>query len=390
MKQSLLRTLGMVPVLATFAFCISGLALLLPASPAWVSAGGANATGAGLVTAVLMAATVATQVLVVQKALDRFGWAATLTAGSLFMGLPSPLQAISPDLWLVLFSSALRGVGFGILTVCCSTALTRLVPSNQRGRAVGYYGLAAAIPQLLFTPLSPWIAQTLGFRFVLCAGVIAALGAPFAWRLGALVDSMNKDDAATVQTGAMTQVVGGSVLPIIWPALLTLTLATAAGGALMTFASEIAQDASAASLALLVMMAVAVPTRLYGGTLTDRWGTRITMAPVLALNAAGVAALGFASISGSAMDLMLAALLTGTGYGFLQSVTMVRALSDAPASKTTAASVAWNANYDLGTGLGGIALGALASGFGFANAWWIWAAAMMAAALLLGVRDFKR
>ncbi|MEX3610943.1 MFS transporter [Rothia sp. LK2588] len=389
-ETKLLRMPVMVPVLATFALCIGGLSLLLPTSPAWVVLGGAGSTGAGLVTATLMAVTVATQLWVVQPMLNRFGWARTLAAGSLFMGLPAPLQALAPHLGLVLFSSGLRGVGFGILTVCCSTALSLLVPAHLRGRAIGYYGLAAAVPQLLLTPLAPWLIDHVGFRPVLIGGAITALGAPFAYRLGKLVDAHHESPV----TGAQAMAAGerAPVLPRIWPALLTLTVSTAAGGGFMTFVTDVAGEPSRASSALLAMMVAAVPTRLFGGTLTDRWGTRITLAPVLAVNAVGVVLLGLAAAQGGASAAVLygGALLTGCGYGFLQSVSMVRALNDAGPGNMTRASVAWNANFDIGTGLGGLAIGAMAAGLGFSGAWWVWAAVMTLSAAVIGTRDLRR
>lgn len=390
MQQKVIQMPGMISIIATFAAVISSLSLLLPASPAWVASGGAGAMGAGTVTAALMAVTVATQLFAVRPALARFGWQKTLVAGTLFMGLGSPLQAISPDLSLALVSSALRGVGFGIVTVCGSMALSLLIPAERRGQAVGLYGLAAAVPQMILTPLAPWLIELLGFRPVLSLGLIAVLGAPFAWHLGKLVDARTAQaPASEPEQGAGA----GSVLRIIWPALLTLTLITAAGGAFMTFAIDIAPTALVASIALLVLTITAAPTRFWGGSLSDRFGTRVLMTPVLALSAVGTVLIGFsaAGAEGNARSilLLLGALLVGAGYGFLQSVTMVRALNDAGPAHNARASVAWNANFDLGTGLGGLALGALAQAGGFPGAWWIWAGLMAVSVAVMGVRDAR-
>lgn len=390
MQEKVIQMPGMISVVATFAAVISSLSILMPVSPAWVASGGAGALGAGSVTAVLMAVTVATQIFLVQRLLEHFGWAKTLVAGTLLMGLGSPLQAISPDLALALISSALRGVGFGIITVCGSTALSLLVPVAQRGRAVGIYGLAAAIPQMILTPIAPWLIDVLGFRAVLCMGLVAVLGTPFALRLGRLVDGREPEPAAS-QGGKGSG--GGSLLGAIWPALLTLTLITAAGGAFMTFAIDIAPSALVASVALLGLTIMATPTRFLGGSLADRFGTRLLMTPVLALSAMGLGLIGFSATSvestSRAVLVIAGALLVGAGYGFLQSVTMVRALNDAGSSNNTRAAVAWNANFDLGTGLGGLAVGAMAQVAGFPVAWWVWAVLMGVSVLIIGVKDVR-
>lgn len=347
---------GMISVLATFAAVISSLSLLMPASPAWVATGGAGSLGAGSVTAVLMAATVITQLFVVRWALAKFGWTATMVCGTVLMGIASPVQAIAPNLPLVLASSVARGVGFGLLTVCGAASLSILVPVEKRGRAVGVYGMAAAIPQLILTPIGPTLIEHLGFRFVLCSGVIAVIGVPFALQLGRLVE----EKLATANTGGLDEPASfAGTLRLIWPALLTLTLVTAAGGAFMTFAIDLAPTPFWASIALFCMAAMATPTRLLGGTFSDKLGTRAIMTPLLAVAAFGAPAVGWAG-GDSVLILLLGALAVGAGYGFLQSVTMVRALNDAGPANTESASAAWNANFDIGTGLGGLVVGALA------------------------------
>lgn len=390
MQEKVLRAPGMVSIVATFASVIASLSLLIPASPAWVAFGGAGSTGAGSVTATLMAVTVATQLFAVRALLARFGWAKTLVAGTLLMGLGSPLQAISPDLTLALLSSALRGIGFGIVTVCGSTALSILIPAAQRGRAVGIYGLAAAIPQMILTPSAPWLIEVLGFRAVLTLGAVAVFGAPFALHLGRIVDARI---AAAPAAEPDSPGGAGGIVRLIWPALLTLTLVTAAGGAFMTFAIDLAPTALWAAVALLCLTVMATPTRFWGGSLSDRFGTRVLMTPALALAAVGMALVGWSVAAAGTPRLVLlvaGALLIGFGYGFLQSVTLVRALNDAGPTNNARASVAWNANFDVGTGLGGLAVGAMAQAAGFFVAWWIWAVLVVLAVAVMAMRDFRK
>ncbi|AFK63764.1 major facilitator superfamily transporter [Advenella kashmirensis WT001] len=94
-------------------------------------------------TAILMAFTILTQ-LSVNRALKRFGWGPVLATGLLSLGAPAILQATSSELPVILLSSAVRGIGFGILTVGGATAIALLVPAARRGAAVGIYGLAVA------------------------------------------------------------------------------------------------------------------------------------------------------------------------------------------------------------------------------------------------------
>ncbi|MDO4898482.1 MAG: MFS transporter [Rothia sp. (in: high G+C Gram-positive bacteria)] len=394
-SQSVIRMQGMPQILTIFGLTISSLSILMPASPAWALHGGSDTFGAGLATTVLMVVTVLTQFLV-PKLTGSFGWKPVLLAGSLFMGLPSIAQALSPSLTNILVTSGLRGIGFGILTVCCASALSYLVPAQYRGRAVGLYGLSAAGSQLIFTPLAPALLAWWGFRPVLVLGAIASLAAPFAWQLGAMVDRyLATQSQADTDAGADSGTL--SVLGRIWPALLSLTLITSAGGALLTFSTELAATPWLATLALFIFTLAAAPTRLYGGSLTDRYGTRLLMTPTLAIGALGSALLALVlsaltvTSTAGVVVFLVAVTLVGAAYGFLQSVTMVRALNDAGGTLATQkASVAWNAHFDIGTGLGALAIGALAQGFTFGTAWWVSAAVLGVVALLLGAKDTRQ
>ena len=391
-RPSVARMLGMPQILLTFGLTICSLSILLPASPAWALAGGADSLGAGATNAVLMAVTVATQ-FSVPALTRRFSWALVLPVGTLFMGLPSLMQALSSDLLNVLVTSGLRGIGFGIVTVCCSSAMSYLIPVEYRGRAVGLYGLAAAGTQMFFTPVAPWALDTFGYRSVISAGAIAAIAAPFALQLGRLVDHFMEEQRAGEQGSDATPATStATIIARIWPALLTLTLVTSVGGAFMTFSTEIAPTATLATGALLLLCALATPTRLYGGSLTDRFGTRLLMTPVLALTALGVGLVGW--VNGASLPsiifLLAGATLIGFGYGFLQSVTMVRALSDAGgADATQRASVAWNSHFDIGTGLGSLAIGAAAQATSFAAAWAGAAVLLLVCAIVLGLKDAR-
>lgn len=391
-RPSVARMPGMPQILLTFGLTICSLSILLPASPAWALVGGAGSLGAGATNAVLMAVTVATQ-FSVPALTRRFSWALVLPVGTLFMGLPSLIQALSPDLLNVLVTSGLRGIGFGIVTVCCSSAMSYLIPVEYRGRAVGLYGLAAAGAQMFFTPVAPWALDTFGYRSVISAGAIAAIAAPFALQLGRLVDHFMEEQRAGEQGSDATPATStATIIARIWPALLTLTLVTSVGGAFMTFSTEIAPTATLATGALLLLCALATPTRLYGGSLTDRFGTRLLMTPVLALTALGVAFVGWVNGASlpSAIVLLAGATLIGFGYGFLQSVTMVRALSDAGGPDATQrASVAWNSHFDIGTGLGSLAIGAAAQATSFAAAWAGAAVLLLVCAIVLGLKDAR-
>ncbi|WP_417233827.1 MFS transporter [Arthrobacter sp.] len=99
-----------------------------------------------------------------------------LGAGLLLLGGPSLLLLASDQLGWILAWSVVRGVGFGILTVTGSAAVALLVRPARHGAAIGAYGAAIAVPQLVILPASPWLADAAGFWTVFALGTLPLLG----------------------------------------------------------------------------------------------------------------------------------------------------------------------------------------------------------------------
>ncbi|HCS59779.1 MAG TPA: MFS transporter, partial [Microbacterium sp.] len=70
----------MLALMAMSALSFAGFSALVSIVPLWAVRGGSDEVGAGLVNAVMMAATVAVQTTV-PAALRRLGWRVTLLAG---------------------------------------------------------------------------------------------------------------------------------------------------------------------------------------------------------------------------------------------------------------------------------------------------------------------
>ncbi|MFD0775520.1 MFS transporter, partial [Streptomonospora algeriensis] len=172
-------------ILAT-ALAFAGFVLLLPIVPLWASRGGAGELGAGATTAVFMLTTVLTQ-LAMPWLLDHGGYRWTFPVGALLLGVPAPLLLATNDIAPLLAVSGVRGIGFGMATVSGSALAARLVPSEQLGRATGYYGLAVGVPNVVFLSTGVWAALNLGFAtvfWVAAAGpVLGAAAAVGIWIL---------------------------------------------------------------------------------------------------------------------------------------------------------------------------------------------------------------
>lgn len=360
-RRSVWTLPGIPPLLLATSLAFTGFAALMPTVPLWVVEGGAGTGGAGLTNAILMLFTVFAQVFV-PLLLRRLGWRATLSLGLALLGGPSILHLVSQDLVFVLVLTALRGLGFGIITVCGSSAVAELVEPRRRGSAIGAYGLAIAAPQFVVIPLAPWTADHLGFVPVFIAGLGPLVGIPAALALGRRLDAARPAGRGVRRTRSA----GAAAVLVLVPPMLILLSITSAGGALLTFTPQMLDRAEVTLAALLVFTGSGTLTRWLIGGPADRFGPRPFLVPLLVVGAIGLGLLAWSLAGPHVLGFLLGSMLVGGAYGSLQNVTLVESFARAERYEARGlASVVWNIGFDSGTGFGSMFVGVLAASRGF-------------------------
>ena len=355
----------------------AGYAALLAVAPLWAVRGGATEAGAGLVNGVLLGATVLAQ-LAVPRALAVWGTRRVLAAGLLLLGLPAPAYLFSDSLTWVLALSALRGVGFGVLTVTGSAATAHLVDPSRRGAAIGAYGLAVAVPNIVLLPASVPLAESLGFASVFWIAALPVLGVPAALGLGAVLRDLGHDRPVT--TGPLAVRPDPRTLLLIVPPTLVLFAVTMAGGGLLTFAPLLGGPTTAMALLLGMGLTTAL-ARWLVGHVADRHGATRFLIPLLVLAAAAMTGCAWAVANARPVALVVAATILGVSYGALQNLTLVAAFAAAGPSRIPLASAGWNIGFDAGTASGAMVVGAVAASWSFPVAFAAMAAIQLAAVL---------
>lgn len=333
-------------LLAATVGAFAGYVLLLPVVPLWAVRSGVSESLAGTTTGVFMLVTVLTQ-LGMPWLLRRVGHRVALALGTLLIGLPTPLFVLATELWSLLAVSAMRGVGFGLLTVTGSALVAELVPAAQRGRAAGLYGMAVGVPHAVLLPTGVWLANHVGFAelFWVAAGC-PVVGAVAAWGMGRIPAQPSRDG-------------GTATFPsTLLPPWLVMTAVSLSAGGLVAYL-PLAVTGSVAPGALLAFGVATVGFRWIAGHIGDRVGSRPVVIPSVATACAGLVAVA-AGTAGPSWLAVVGALALGAGFGALQNAALVLMFERASSGS---ASTVWNIAYDAGNGLGsvgfGVALGVL-------------------------------
>ena len=328
----------------------TGFAATLASLPWWAVSGGASQSAAGLVTAVMLGVTVLVQFLV-PSVERRIGTGRTLAIGVLALGAPSPMYLMSTDLTPMLAVSAVRGIGFGVLTVMGAALTAVLAPLGRHGEAVGLYGLAVAVPNLLVVPGAVALAQNVAFWPVVVLATFPVLAVPLALAIGA----DHQPPVAHEKTGHRRAALA-AVLPSV--VLLTITLA---GGGVTTYLPIERPNGYLATLVLSLFGWTAALGRWRVGRFADRTGTRLLLPGAVVLGVVGLAALAAGLWHGMDILLLAGAAVFGTAYGAVQNLTLVAAFARARGHGASTVSAVWNAAFDTGTGIGAVVVGALAA-----------------------------
>jgi len=347
-----LRNGRFVAMLLASTGLFAGFSLLVSVVPLWVVRGGGGEFAAGASTGVFMATTVLAQLLMTGL-VRRFGYRAMFIVGALLIGAPVPLLVLSADWQPVLAISGVRGLGFGIMTVCGSALIAELLPAGSLGRGSGLYGIAVGLPLLVCLPASTAIAEYTGFLPVFVAATaLPLLAIPPMLVLPRGQGDTPADDRSVTAAAAS-----------VWRPWLPMLAGSIAFGAMVTFLPLVFAEAPALGSASLLLMSA---TALGGRWLAGLWGDRAASAGRMLL--AGIAAvaaglLGFAGGSGiattTAMVLAVGCVAVyGAGFGVVQNDSLVLMFARVSPAH---ASVAWNVAFDAGQGAGAVAVGAMAA-----------------------------
>ncbi|STC68261.1 permease of the major facilitator superfamily [Corynebacterium pilosum] len=380
--DSIWKAPGFLPTMIAVAAAFGAWALLLPVLPVAVLDYGGSATLAGLTTGIFMLATVITQVFT-PAMLRSIGYRPVMVTSALLLGVPALGHIISMEPWAVLLFCAMRGVGFGAITVAESALVAELIPARFLGKGTGLLGVFVGVAQMLFLPVGLAIAPQFGYNTVYVVGaVIALIAGVMALRIPSL-----KADPVEPRSTDTSQVHTPMWKLVAVPALALTTLSMSYGVITSFLPSAMREMDTEAGVVLggIILSVVGAASMIvrYGvGIIADKRGEPgITMIPAQLAGFLGMVIIVVVMLTGASVWwLVLAAILYGGAFGAVQNESLLSMFHRLPRSQVSNASAAWNIFFDGGTGFGSTVLGMVVAASGYPGAF-----AAGAAIIALGI-----
>ncbi|MDO5031434.1 MFS transporter [Corynebacterium sp.] len=368
-KNSVWKVPGFTETMVAVAASFGAWSILLPVVPLAVLDAGGSPTVAGATTGVFMVATVITQILT-PNLLRKVGYRPVMAGSALMLGVPALGHMLGDDAVVALTFSALRGVGFGALTVAESALVAEITPTRLLGKATGYIGLFVGAAQMAFLPFGLWLAGAAGYNTTyISAAALGILGFVMCLRVPSL-------KAAPVGTEETSQ---GPRVPMwklfVVPAL-ALTSFSITYGLASNFLSPAVREldpvrgAVLGGLMLSIIGGTAMVTRFGAGVVADRIGrpgTLMIPSQIFCAFGVGLIALALAQ-EWSVWWLVLGTVMYGAAFGVVQNEALLSMFDRLPRERLSEGSAIWNIFYDGGTGLGSTLLGMVVASSGYSGA----------------------
>jgi MFS family permease len=281
---------------------------------------------------------------------ERFGRRALMMSGAVLAGSASAVTGLSTTLWHVIVLRSIMGLGEAALFVAAATLIADLSPAHRRAEGASYFSVAVYGGIGLGPLVGEWTLgdDRYGFSFLIAgcfavAAAITVLGVPKRVDKSSAPD---RDGKAPLFHRAA-----------LWPGLV-LAFGIAAFAVWSAFIPEYARSIGLAGAAglFLVYSVVSLSLRLFGARLPERLGEHKMV--TIALTSLASSLLLMSAFT-EPWALWVGAAGMGVGMAFMYPSLMANVINRVADSERASALSSFTMFFELGTILGGVALGAV-------------------------------
>ena len=308
---------------------------------------------------------------------DQRGRKVVLIGGALAMTLGGLLYLVSDSVETLVLARLVVGVGEGSLYTAGATWAVDLAPEDQRGFALGLFGLAVWGGLSIGPVVGELLRSNVGYSAVwVLTAALPAMGALIALRLpepaklvsGAPPGPLALFPKAAHRPGFALALANVGYAALAGFVVLALSARGIGGGATVFTAFAIAVFAS----------------RLILSRVPDKAGARRTATAAGLLEAVGLTVIA----SADSLELaLIGALIVGVGFSMLFPSLALMVVGEVGEDRRGSALGAFTAFFDIGVGLGGPIAGLTAYLFGYPAVFYLSAVAALGTALLAAIPE---
>jgi MFS family permease len=317
-----------------------------------------NTLGASDAVVGLMVSLMAVSAVLVRPAAGRManrrGRRPVVTLGAITAAVSFSLYWI-PSLATLAAARLLTGVAEALFFTAAATMVTELAPEDRRGEAVSYFSIAVYLGTGIGPAVGEWVTSQWSIRVGFISAVLFAIVATIIsfWLVETRSPAPEAPHGHAVKRISRIALFPGCVLGLGMVANVSFA------SFMPLYADQLHIGAAGV---YLVYTAVVILVRLFGAQLPEvlgpsRCGTLATVA----------IALGMATISGSGTPwgLYVGSAIMAIGISFLYPSLMKLVVDRAPDTERATAIGTFTGFFDVASGFGGLAVGAVASAGGY-------------------------
>lgn len=313
---------------------------------------------AGLVTTVFLLSAIIIRPIA-GRWIEKIGARMILLASLLIFSGVTLIYFSVDTIWALMLTRFVHGIGFGMATTATGSIVAAIIPDSRRGEGMGYFVLSSNLAMVAGPFLGLTTMQQWGVSTMLLMGTLSAFIGLMAGLLISVPEKQAKSQIEVQVKGsfsfkelfefrAIPIAVTGAFFAIVYSSILSFV---------SIYAVEIGVG-HVASYFFVVYAVVLLISRPTTGKWYDLYGANAIVYPAIILFAIGMFILGIAN---SASLFLVAAALTGLGWGTLFPSYQTIAITVAHPKRRPVATATFLSIYDIGIGLGSFLVGLAAA-----------------------------
>ncbi|NLP30567.1 MAG: MFS transporter [Clostridiales bacterium] len=363
-KEPILTKIFIYIFMAQF-FCALVMYILITTIGEYVTAFGASATIAGIVSGIYLFGGLVSR-LYSGSLLNRFGWKRIAMVSLIIHFVASCCYFLAENVVFLIIIRFIHGLGFGAATNAIMVIAMASLPKSRYGEATGYFMLSTSLAIAIGPFAGGLIYDLFGGKgsFLTCC-IFSFLSVIFMGLANVKEIEQEYATELLLQKEIQAKGISSFIEPKAVPISLSIMFMSLGYAAMISFYRLYAVSVNMTkefSIFFLVYAAVLIVSRPIAGKIQDRFGDDVVCYPSFIIQPIGLALLAYKP---SILTIVICASAGALGYGTMNSCLNAILNRNISNERRPYATTTYWSCCDLGVGVGPMFLGAIVAAFGY-------------------------